>query len=317
MTLCDAINQFIVWRQAHGTKFDTQADILKLFLKRLDRDVGCDAVTSAQVRAFLAGQGPLTRYRAMKYSVLSGFYRYAISRGYATHSPLPARETEPKAPASAPPYVYTHDELRRLFSKIDVSRRRAHKLDAHTFRMLLLLLYGAGLRRGEAMRCTVADVNLTDAVLTVRDSKFYKNRIVPVGPPLAGALREYAVQRTERATPEGRDSTFSGKPGRHTLGKEDRPERVCRDCFVVQESTVRMTRVYPRACIRCAIPFAVKRLTSWYQQGADVQRLLPVLATYLGHRDLTGTQVYLSMTPELLQQASQRFERYARGGDDE
>ena len=58
-------------------------------------------------------------------------------------------------------------------------------------------------------------------------------------------------------------------------------------------------------------------MTAWYRQGADVQRLLPVLSTYLGHKDLTGTQVYLSMTPELLQQASLRFERYASGGNDE
>ena len=62
--------------------------------------------------------------------------------------------------------------------------------------------------------------------------------------------------------------------------------------------------------------FAVHRLTDWYRQGADVQRLLPVLSTYLGHTDLAGTQVYLSMTPELLQQASSRFERYASGGSD-
>ena len=63
--------------------------------------------------------------------------------------------------------------------------------------------------------------------------------------------------------------------------------------------------------------FAVHRLTSWYRQGADVQRLLPVLSTYLGHAKLENTQVYLSMTPELLQQASLRFESYARGHNDE
>ena len=62
--------------------------------------------------------------------------------------------------------------------------------------------------------------------------------------------------------------------------------------------------------------FAVHNLTAWYRQGADVQRLLPVLSTYLGHADLEGTKVYLSMTPELLQQASLRFARYAGGGRD-
>ena len=59
------------------------------------------------------------------------------------------------------------------------------------------------------------------------------------------------------------------------------------------------------------------RLTEWYRQGADVQELLPVLSTYLGHARLVHTQVYLSMTPELLQQASLRFERYLNGENNE
>jgi integrase len=61
--------------------------------------------------------------------------------------------------------------------------------------------------------------------------------------------------------------------------------------------------------------FAVHRLTAWYRQGADVQRLLHHLSVYLGHAHLAATQVYLSLTPELLHEASTRFERYALGGD--
>ncbi len=57
--------------------------------------------------------------------------------------------------------------------------------------------------------------------------------------------------------------------------------------------------------------FAVHRLVAWYKQGADVQRLLPMLATYLGHVHITGTQKYLTMTSELLQEANARFENYA------
>jgi site-specific recombinase XerD len=61
--------------------------------------------------------------------------------------------------------------------------------------------------------------------------------------------------------------------------------------------------------------FAVHRLTEWYRQGADVQRLIHHLSVYLGHTHLASTQVYLTMTPELLQQAGTRFERYACGED--
>ena len=57
--------------------------------------------------------------------------------------------------------------------------------------------------------------------------------------------------------------------------------------------------------------FAVHRLISWYRDGADVQRLLPKLSTYLGHVHISGTQRYLTLTPELLREAGLRFERYA------
>ena len=56
--------------------------------------------------------------------------------------------------------------------------------------------------------------------------------------------------------------------------------------------------------------FALHRLIAWYREGADVQSRLPLLSTYLGHVNLSGTQTYLTMTHELLAEASKRFERY-------
>ena len=111
MKIRDAIGQYIAWRQAHGTQFKSGSVLLHCFLKGIDTEIRCDAVTEAQVRAFLRGKGALTRYRANKYAALAGFYRYAISRGYASYSPLP--DNEPKKPPVAPPYIYTHDEVRR------------------------------------------------------------------------------------------------------------------------------------------------------------------------------------------------------------
>ena len=110
MSLRDAINDYIAWRQAHGAKFDTSARRLRHLCKHLGEDIGCDAVSDADVLGYLAGNGALTRYRANKYGALAGLYRYAISRGYTTRSPLPAPDDEPRQPRSAPPYVYSRDE---------------------------------------------------------------------------------------------------------------------------------------------------------------------------------------------------------------
>jgi site-specific recombinase XerD len=313
MILGEAIGHYIIWRQAHGAKFTTGANLLRQFLGYADGGAACDAVTTAQVLVFLAGAGPLTRHRENKHYALAGFWRHAISRGHATRSPLP--ENEPRSPVRAPPYIYSRDELRRLFdpATVEISRRGAIQLDAVTFRTLLLLLYGAGLRFGEATRLTLADVDLAQAVLTIHATKFYKSRLVPVGPQLAASLDGYVHLRRRAGLAQGETAFLLSN----------------RDDSLLASSTVqaafdalrRIAGVHGAAGGR-QIPrlhdlrhsFAVHSLTAWYRQGADVQRLLPVLSTYLGHADLEGTKVYLSMTPELLQQASLRFERYANGG---
>jgi len=313
-TLRDAIDHYIAWQRSHGVKFVSGAYLLNSFCRDFHEDTECDAVIEAQVRAFLAGNGPLSRSRATRYGALAGFYRYAISRRYASRSPLPVNE--PPRPRSAPPYIYSDDELKRIFGVIDECRRDARKLDADTFRTLILLLYGTGLRRGEACRLTLADVDLAEAVLTVRDTKFYKSRLVPVGPRLADVLQTYASHRAGRPMPAGIASNFlANRDGSPINGSS------VRRAFA---EVLRAAGIHARddgrgaPCVHSLRhTFAVHRLTSWYRQGADVQRLLPVLSTLLGHRDLNGTQVYLSMTPELLHEASQLFERYAHGESDE
>ena len=312
MNLHDAIGQFILLRQGLGSRFVTQSSVLRHFLKGVAADADCDAVSSEQIRAFVAGDGALTQTRALKYSVLAGFYRYAISRGYASRWPMP--DNEPKKPRPAAPYLYSRNEVRRLLDGLERHARRAWRLDAVTMRTLVLLLYGAGLRAGEARRLTLADVDLKNAVLTVRRSKFYKTRLVPVGPQLRGVLADYARRRACRPLPEAGHSSFLANLDGTPLVKE-----------TMQQSFTRLRRRVgihgagdrlPPGLHSLRHSFAVHRVTAWYREGADVQRLLPVLSTYLGHARLSDTQAYLTMTPELLHEASLRLERYARGGDD-
>ena len=317
MILQDAIERYIAWRQAHGARFDTTGRLLHCFCKHVGERIDCDAVTEAHVLRFLAGNRPLTRYRANKYSALTGFYRYAVSRGYADRSPLPAPDEEPRKPRSAPPYVFTHEELQRLFGAIDISRQRPVQLDGDTLRALLLLLYGAGLRFGEAQRLTLGDADLHDAVLSIRDTKFHKNRLVPVDPQLVDALRAYAARRAEWPLPKGTASTVLANRDGSPLVKGTVRFAFAR---LLQVAGIRHDRNDGRQspCFHSLRhTAAVHRLIAWYRQGADVQRLLPALSTWLGHAHLDGTQVYLSMTPELLHEASARFDIHVNGEDHE
>ena len=312
MTFQEGINHYIEWRRTHGVKSQKAAEMLRQFCKQIERGIDCDAVTTEQVCRFLAGNGVLTGTRSVKYSALKGFYRYAIARGYAKSSPLPPADEEPGVPPPAPPYVYSKDELVQLFKAAQEYPKYTRKLDRHTFRTLLFLLYGAGLRVSEAQHLTLADVNLNDSVLTVRNTKFYKSRLVPISCELNDLLKTYAQVRKERPLPQGLDSTF--------LAYRDGT------ALVYRTVTERFVKVLDAAGI-CATDderqnpclhslrhtFSVNRLTAWYREGADVQRLLPVLSTYLGHANLNSTQTYLTMTPELLHEASGLFNQYFNG----
>ncbi len=310
MTLREAADSYVAWQRRHGAKFRSSGQTLDAFCRQVGEERGCDTVAEKEVRRFLAGQGALTRTRAVKYGTLAGFYRFALSRSHVSRIPMPPREAEPRPPDVAPSFIFTRDELRRLFKVAGGGRTRCPKLDAETFRTFLLLLYGAGLRSGEARRLTVADVDLDSTVLTVNDSKFYKSRLVPVGADLAGLLRRYAATRARRPFRGGTASAFLACRDGSPLGKA-----IVGHAFRTTLRAAGISNSKPgcrRACLHSLRhSFATHRLTLWYREGADVQALLPALSTYLGHGSVAATQVYIAMTPELLDEASGRFERYS------
>ena len=313
MTLNAAIEQYITWKRAQGASFESAAYVLRRYGRFVGEDIGSDEVRSHQADAFLGGHSPVTSNRAYKYSTLAGLYRYAIARGIATRSPLPAEA--PKSPPVAPPYIYSRDELRRLLDATTTYRKRVNQLEPHTFRAFLLLLYAAGLRRGEALRLTMADVDLQAALLTVRKTKFSKTRFVPLGPQLAQAMRAYAAQQKASGNSQAGEAPFfanrDGTPlAARTVSKAFAQLRQA--AGVCRESGAR----YQPRLHDLRHSWAVHRLSAWYRQGADVQRMLPLLSTYLGHTSIAATQTYLSMTPDLLREAAVRFERYAerKGG---
>jgi site-specific recombinase XerD len=168
------------------------------------------------------------------------------------------------------------------------------------------------LRVREAINLNHADMDLADAVLTVRHTKFYKSRLVPFGAQLRDVLAQYAASRPSAASEsEGTASFFTMRTGARVSQRalEDRFRQLCELAGVRRSDGAR----YQPRLHDLRHTFAVHRLTSWYRQGANVQQLLPHLSVYLGHVYLCSTQVYLSMTPELLQEAGARFEKYAHG----
>jgi integrase len=258
------------------------------------------------VRTFLNSHGPGTRYWNQKYHVLHGFWAFAIQRGYTDWSPLPTRPL--KEFRLFTPHIYTHDELKRLLDGVNTYQKKWCRLESISVRAILLLLYGAGLRIGEAIRLTCSDADLSEAILTIRCTKFYKTRRIAISPHLCNVLRQYDEDRRERSHLRHEASPFftynnGGLVKRGVLETGFRKLR--HHVGIGPTKGRRQPRVHD-----LRHTFAVHRVIAWYRSGLDVQRLLPGLSTHLGHVDLASTQVYLTMTPELLVEASLRFERY-------
>jgi integrase/recombinase XerD len=306
MKLSALVAQYVAYKQSMGMRFHTEARTLRSFCRAMG-EISVTEIAPGRVQAYIAGTGPVTRFWHRKHEVLRGFYRFAMARGYAASSPLP--KIIPKPPHFVP-YIFSHDELQRLLDATACCESPRSKLQPFTCRMLILLLYGAGLRISEALSLRLTNVDLTAGVLTIRESKFYKTRLVPMGPDLAGAVGQYVAQRAKAHPTQLDGALFLTRTGtsvaRHTAENVFSRLRV-RAGVLRQDGGRYQPRLHD---LRHA--FAVHRLVSWYRQGADVQRLLPQLATYLGHVHIAATQRYLTLTPELLHEASQRFERYAR-----
>ncbi len=308
MKLHAVVKKYITHRRLLGESMQTCERILKAFVRSAGQKKNLAQIKADQVNKFLAGKGSVTTYWHGKHQALRGFYRYVISRGYAKTSPVPT--ATPKRPQCFIPYIYSTKEVRILLDACFTYQKRPGLLEPSAVRTLLLLLYGAGLRIREALRLTLADVNLDQGLITIRETKFRKNRLVPLGAQLTEVLLQYAQQRQQQGHSQNSEAPFfdyrNGKPiGQHAI--ENAFLRIRKHAGIYRSDGARFQ---PRLH-DFRHTAAVHRLEMWYRKGADVQRLLPALSVYLGHVCLDATSTYLTMTPMLLREAGRRFERYA------
>lgn len=309
MKTSEVISMYVSHKRALGQRFRTEEVILRSFCRAIG-NCPLANIEEETVLFFLNGNGPVTEFWAKKYRVLSGLYRFAVARGLATVPPLPRSIPKPTTSAFVP-YIYSHEELKRLLDAVPAACAGRVPIEAEVFRTLLLLLYGAGLRIGEALALTLDDVDLQQAYLRIRETKFFKSRLVPMGRDLTGILTEYIHRRLGHRAAPAEVPLFCFQNGLVLSQSAARSafRRLRSHAGMIREGDARhQPRLHD---LRHTA--AVHRLIAWYRSGADLQELLPKLATYLGHVDLSATQRYLTLTPELLLQASLRFEHYAIG----
>ena len=204
------------------------------------------------------------------------------------------------------PYIYSPEEIYRL---LDIARTYPSPrapLRPISFYTMLVLAYCAGLRLGELVRLNVGDVDLQSGTIAIRETKFFKSRILPLTDSVLSALREYLAARCGAKAPQSPDSALFW----HARGDER---------YTTQGIAWVLVDVLRRAHIKPSRgktgprihdlrhSMVVNRILEWYRAGIKPQDRLPFLATYLGHRDIHSTLVYITVTQDLLQEANERF----------
>lgn len=208
------------------------------------------------------------------------------------------------------PYIYTDDEVEKLLKTALSVMPKLSPLRPFSMYTMLVLAYCAGLRIREIVNLNLADVDLKEGTIEIRQTKFFKSRRLPLATSVVEALKSYLDKRRTAGAPQGptaplfwhqqEGGRYSPKSGSSMLVE------VLRLAGVKPEHGKAGPRVHDlRHAMVC------NRMLSWYKQGINPQARLAHLSTYMGHVNINATLAYLTITPELLQLASERFREHA------
>ena len=298
LTLGELIDTLVAARRAGGFRYDGQARVLGQFAEHCRGDGYADgSIIQEAVEGFLYGRHLKASTIRREEITLRELAEHARQFGWPAWAPPTL--TRVKNGHRPPPYVFSDEEIRRLFEAIDTQLLSEGSNRALVDPVLFRVLYATGLRISEALHLQLRDFDPARGTVEVRDTKNRENRIVPITRRLAATIEAYIA--AAHPAPEPVHCLFhTGDP-----------------CKPADKSTIynRLRRYLADADIPHFAPggphihslrhgFAVQNLRRWATSGSDLAVMLPYLSAYMGHSDLRGTQYYLRLTADAYPQVA-------------
>ncbi len=289
--MAELIIEFLAQKRALGFRYQTE----EALLRRFDRFLAEQGHTERNLPRHLVElwtarrEHEEPRTQNSRVSVTRLFARFMVDRGMSAYI-SPAGVTAPIR-LDFTPYIFSRGEIRRMLASADrLPASPLSPLRPLVMPEIFRLLYACGLRVGEVLRLTVEDVDLPAGVLCIREGKFRKDRLVPITPSMARRLHDF--NEAIRPRPVG-DAFFPTRQGTHYDHDAVYSvfRRLLRETGIPHGGRGLGPRLHD-----LRHTFAVHRLEHWVREGADLKAKLPVLAAYMGHQSLVGTQRYLRVT---------------------
>jgi integrase len=302
------ISAYLALKKSLGRRFFSETYVLVHFDRFLAEQRAIkltSKVFDEWVRSF-AHISPTVRRTRMR--IVRNLCLYLRRKDPACFVPDPSGFPAPHAPRR--PHIFSQEQivkLLRVASKLP--KWSTSLLRAEVLRLAIVLLYTAGLRRGELVRLVLSDYDPVERTLLVRASKFHKSRLVALSKSAAAELERYLRARRRFVYHKDAPLLISNRRGPHAYSSASFGHSMRR---LFRLADVRMpSGDFPHVHdIRHT--YAVHALLRWYRDGVDVQSKLPALATAMGHVSVASTAYYLSLIEPVAQAASQRFDRHCR-----
>jgi len=293
MKLSEGIALYVEHKRISGIDFSKGHSNFLSLCRNLG-DVQLSEISSHDVLRFLNGPKTSTVTFRGKHSQIRYFFEFMASRELMAEIRMPPNR--PLVRQTFTPYIYTREELRRLLKATRTRSRWAFNvlIAPQTLRTFLLSLYATGSLVGEMIRLTARDIDLNAGTMTVRSTRFDRKRKLPLSADLLRELRKYAVWKRRKGLVG--ETFFMKDNGTPLVARtiNNNFQRLRQSAGVLRHDSAQ----YQPRMHDFRATFAVHRIASWIRNKADLNRMLPALAAYMGQAGLASTERYLYLTPE-------------------
>lgn len=306
------VEAYIAYKNGLGVPLVSEGSAMRQFARYAD-SVGHEDPINAEIAVEWARSGAnhAEGYEIKRYEMARRVHEYACALA-GVPATLPPGLIG-KSCNRITPYIFTDEEISLIMCAASRMYVQQDAMKPLVYAAVIGLLRATGMRPNEALSLDDSDFDPDAGTFLVRKGKNNRERLVPVEDSTVDAIMRYRERRD---------------------GLRDGSE--CRRLFVVNgDKPVHLGNLEHSFCeIRCVLlnrgeiwerrppriydmrhTFAVSKILSWHESGENVSAMLPVLATYMGHRNISETYWYLTGTPELLQVACDAFEQVAKGGE--
>jgi len=302
-TLRQSVVEYLELRRALGFRLKKDEHLLLDFADFMKRRHAPHITAKLAVEWASRPASTSANYHAGRLRAVRSFARYRILSD--TRTEVPAADLLPRQRSAFQPHIFTQDDIRRILAE-SLWRRGGAKWIVYQGRYTIFgLLAVTGMRVSEALNLDVDDVDLGEGVLTIRNTKFGKSRLVPLHPTTTVALKCYKEERDTFLARKLAKPFFISQIGQrisiHLLDKSFR--RVTQRLGMRDPSDRTGPRLHD---LRHTM--AVEVLRRCYNASGNPERRLPALSTYLGHSHLNFTYWYLHQNPGLMTEAMERLQ---------